>query len=153
MKGILYFFPSKSDVSDFARGRIDPLVEENPQSLGTWIQDTNNAGLKRVWGTNLYLRGMRSRVGLKSVPADMIVFDEVDEAPPNAVDMAMERMAHSEFKEVLMLSNPTLPDYGIDRAFQETDQRYWLLKCEACGEYTCMEDTSPTASWNCLEGS
>jgi hypothetical protein len=143
MKGILYFFPSKSDVSDFARGRIDPLVEKNPQSLGSWITDTNNAGLKRVWNSNLYLRGMRSRVGLKSVPADMIVFDEVDEAQPTAVDMAMERMAHSEFKEVLMLSNPTLPDYGIDRAFQETDQRYWLLRCEACGDYTCMEDTFP----------
>ena len=46
-------------------------------------------------------------------------------------------------KEVLKLSNPTLPDYGIDKAFQETDQRYWLLKCESCGEYTCLEDTFP----------
>jgi len=55
----------------------------------------------------------------------------------------MERMGHSVFKEVLKLSNPTLPDYGIDKAFQETDQRYWLLKCEKCGEYTCLEDTFP----------
>ncbi len=37
----------------------------------------------------------------------------------------------------------TLPDYGIDAAFQETDQRYWLLKCDKCGEYTCLEDTFP----------
>jgi hypothetical protein len=57
--------------------------------------------------------------------------------------MAMERMGHSEFKEVLMLSNPTIPDYGIDKAFQETDQRYWLLKCPSCGHYTCLEDTFP----------
>ena len=73
----------------------------------------------------------------------MIIFDELDEAPQNSVDMAMERMAHSEHREVLKLSNPTLPDYGIDKAFQETDQRYWLLKCEKCGEYTCLEDTFP----------
>ena len=52
-------------------------------------------------------------------------------------------MAHSEFKEVWKLSNPTLPDYGIDKAFQETDQRYWLLKCQKCGEHTCLEDTFP----------
>jgi hypothetical protein len=57
--------------------------------------------------------------------------------------MAMERMGHSEFKETLKLSNPTLPDYGIDAAFQQTDRRYWLLKCEKCGEYTCLEDTFP----------
>jgi hypothetical protein len=74
---------------------------------------------------------------------DLLVLDELDEAPQNAVDVAMERMAHSEFKEVLKLSNPTLPDYGIDKAFQETDQRYWLLKCEACGQWTCLENTFP----------
>lgn len=56
---------------------------------------------------------------------------------------ADSQMGHSEFKEVLKLSNPTLPDYGIDKAFQETDQRFWLLKCERCGEYTCLEDTFP----------
>jgi hypothetical protein len=52
---------------------------------------------------------MQSRVGLKSIPVDFIVFDELDEAPQNAVDMALERMAHSEFRNVLQLSNPTLP--------------------------------------------
>lgn len=41
------------------------------------------------------------------------------------------------------LSNPTLPDYGIDKAFRETDQRHYLLKCAKCGEYTCMEESFP----------
>jgi hypothetical protein len=42
-----------------------------------------------------------------------------------------------------MLSNPTLPDYGIDREFQQTDQRHWLVRCEKCGRYTCLEDSFP----------
>ena len=42
-------------------------------------------------------RGMKSRVGLKSIPVDFLVLDEMDEASPSAVDMAMERMSHSEF--------------------------------------------------------
>ena len=142
-RGILYFFPSKSDVTDFSKGRVDPLIDENPETIGKWIRDTDAANIKRIWNAFLYLRGMKSRVGLKSVPADLIIFDELDEAPQNAVDMAMERMSHSEFKEVMKLSNPTLPDYGIDKAFQETDQRYWLLRCEKCGEYTCLENTFP----------
>ncbi len=142
-RGILYLFPSKTDVTDFSKGRVDPLIDENPDSIGKWIKDTDSANIKRIWNCFLYLRGMASRTGLKSVPADFIIFDELDEAPQNAVDMAMERMAHSEFKEVFQLSNPTLPDYGIDKAFQETDQQYWLLRCEKCGEYTCLEDTFP----------
>jgi hypothetical protein len=142
-RGILYLFPSKSDVTDFSKGRIDPLIQENPETIGKWLKDTDSANIKRIWNAFLYLRGMKSRVGLKSIPVDLLILDELDEAPPNAIDLAVERMAHSEFKEVLKLSNPTLPDYGIDRAFQETDQRYWLSKCEKCGEYTCLEDTFP----------
>jgi hypothetical protein len=142
-KGILYLFPSKTDVTEFSKGRIDPLIEGNPDTIGAWIRNTDAANIKRIWNAFLYLRGMQSRIGLKSIPVDFIVFDELDEAPPNAVDMAMERMSHSELREVLKLSNPTLPDYGIDKAFQETDQRYWLLKCKKCGEYNCLEDTFP----------
>jgi hypothetical protein len=142
-RGILYLFPSKTDVLDFSKGRISPLIEENPE-IRKWVRDTDAAGIKQIWNTFLYLRGMNSRIGLKSIPVDFIIFDELDEAPQNAVDMAMERMAHSEVREVLKLSNPTLPDYGIDKAFQETDQRYWMLKCPSCGEYTCLEDTFPS---------
>jgi hypothetical protein len=142
-KGILYLFPSRSDVLDFSKGRISPLIEDNPDLIGQWVKDTDAAGIKRVWNTFLYLRAMQSRVGLKSIPVDLIIFDELDEAVQNAVDMAMERMGHSEFREVLKLSNPTLPDYEIDKEFQQTDQRYWLLKCPACSSYTCLEDTFP----------
>ena len=142
-RGILYLFPSRSDVTDFSKGRVDPLIDDNPETIGEWIRETDAANIKGVWNAFMYFRGMQSRIGLKSIPIDFTIFDELDEAPPNMVPLAMERMAHSEFKEVLRLSNPTLPDYGIDKAFQETDQRYWLLKCPACGEYTCLEDTFP----------
>src|SRR5208337_1990359 len=64
-RGILYLFPSKSDVLDFSKGRITPLIADNPDTIGKWIRDTDAAGIKRVWNTFLYLRGMKSRVGLK----------------------------------------------------------------------------------------
>jgi len=133
-KGVLYLFPSRSDVIDFSKGRITPLIEDNPDTIGSWVKDTDAANIKQIWGCFLYFRGMRSRTGLKSVPIDYIIMDEADEAPQSSVDMAMERLSHSEFKEVLRLSNPTLPDYGIDKAFQGTDQRYWLLKCGREGD-------------------
>jgi hypothetical protein len=143
IRGVLYLFPSRTDVLDFSKSRVAPLIDENPETIGGWIRDTDSAGLKQVGDAFLYLRGMQSRVGLKSVPVDYIVMDELDEAPQNAVDMALERMSHSVMKRVLKLSNPTLPDYGIDREFAESDQRYWLLRCHKCGGYTCVEDTFP----------
>lgn len=146
MRGILYLFPSKTDVTEFSKGRITPLIEDNPDTIGQWVKDTDAANIKRIANCFLYLRGMQSRVGLKSVPADFIVFDELDEAPQSNITMALQRMAHSEFKRVHMLSNPTLPDFGINKEFKQTDQRFWMLRCKKCNGWTCMEDTFP----NCL---
>ncbi len=120
------------------------MIDENPGSIGRWLESTDNISLKKFHNGHLYLRGMVLRVGLKSVPADMVVFDEMDEArDQTAVDMAIERMAHSEFKEVVMLSNPSLPDFGIDRAFQETDQCFWLIKCPGCRRWANLVDEFP----------
>lgn len=143
MRGMLYLFPSRTDVSDFSKARIDPLVSENPDTIGQWIKDTDATNIKRIWNCFLYLRGMKSRVGLKSVPADFIVYDELDEASQNMVDMADERMSHSIYKEKLMLSNPTLPDYGIHKQFLLSDQKYFLLRCHKCNEYTDVVETFP----------
>lgn len=99
-RGVLYLFPSRTDVTDFSKGRISPLVQESPDSVGKWIVDNDTANLKQIGTSFLYLRGMKSRVGLKSAPVDFIVFDELDEAAQPAIDMALERMSHSEIREV-----------------------------------------------------
>jgi hypothetical protein len=107
------------------------------------MTDTDTAGLKRIGEAYLYLRGMQSTVGMKSVPADMIVFDELDEATPESKTLAKERIAHSDYKRVIELSNPSLPDYGIDEQYQQSDQRHWTVKCPACGEWTSPEREFP----------
>ena len=60
-KGVLYLFPGKSDVTDFSRGRVSPLIDENEGTIGKWLKDTDSANIKGIWNAFLYLRGMRSR--------------------------------------------------------------------------------------------
>ena len=59
-RGILYLFPNKTDVTDFSKGRVDPLIDENPETVGKWIKDTDSANIKRIWNCYVYLRGMAS---------------------------------------------------------------------------------------------
>jgi len=66
----------------------------------------------------------QKNAGLKSVRADMLVLDDLDEAEPQAKAMALERLAHSRFKRIIELSNPSFPDFGIDEAFRRSDQRF-----------------------------
>ena len=140
---VIYFFPTRSDVLDFSKSRVAPLLADNP-FLSKRVSDTDTAGLKRIGDASLFLRGMRSTVGMKSVPADMIVFDELDEASPDAKALARERLAHSDYKRIIELSNPSLPDYGVDVSFQLSDQRHWTLKCPSCGRWTARDNEFPT---------
>jgi hypothetical protein len=140
MVGILYLFPTKTGIGDFSRSRIAPLVANNPETIGRLMQDTDSVGMKRFNGMNLIFRGTKSEEGLRSDPADMVVYDEYDLMAEGTEGAAQGRMEHSDFKWEHFLSNPTIPDFGIDKKFQLSDQRFWLLKCSACGGYTCMED-------------
>jgi phage terminase large subunit GpA len=139
----IYFFPTRTDVIDFSRSRVGPLLYDNP-FLGNQVRDTDTVGLKRIGEGHLYFRGMQSSVGMKSVPADMIVFDELDEATPDARTLAWERIAHSSYKRVIELSNPSLPGYGIDEQYEKSDQRHWTLKCPGCNHWTALEREFPT---------
>ena len=143
LRGFLYFFPSKTDVLEFTKGRFNPMIIDNPDTIGSWVRDTDSASIKHIWNGIITFRGMQSRVGMKGVPGDFVVIDELDEAPIDFVFWIKKRLAHSEEKRILKLSNPTLPDYGIDFEFQSSDQRYWLLKCEKCGKYTDLVETFP----------
>ncbi|MBD3335582.1 MAG: hypothetical protein GF355_08700, partial [Candidatus Eisenbacteria bacterium] len=139
---VIYFFPTRTDVLEFSKSRVAPLLADNP-FLMRLMTDTDTAGLKRIGDSHLYLRGMQSTVGMKSVPADMVVFDELDEASPAAKAMARERLAHSDYKRVIELSNPSLPDYGIDEQYQKSDQRHWTLRCPACNAWTALDKEFP----------
>jgi len=148
-QGVLYLFPTNLDVSDFSKGRFQTLIRDNPKEVGVFVSDTDAVSIKRVQKAMLYLRGARatskiegikkSSSQLKGVPVDRLVFDEIDEMEPSMVDLARYRLSHSEIKEEASLSTPSIPDYGIDKLYQESDQRIWTIRCEHCGTETCLE--------------
>lgn len=148
-QGVLYLFPTQGDVRDFSQARFKTLITLNPYKIGRYIKNTDNVNIKQIGGSLLYFRGAHSTKKiegtkatssrLKTIPVDRIVFDEFDEMDPVMVDLALERFSHSEIQEEFYLSTPTIPDYGIDKKYQESDQRVWMIKCPKCGKETCLE--------------
>lgn len=158
--GVLYLFPTGDDVSDFSKARFGPLIADNPQTIGCHVKSTDSTNIKRIGSGMLYLRGARLSANiegakkdsskLRSIPVDKVVLDERDLMADGAVDMAVERMSHSQVQEYVSFSTPTIPDYGIDKEYQDSDQRIWMIKCKKCNHETCLEVEFP----NCvsLEG-
>lgn len=151
-QGGLILFPTREDVADFSRSRLAPLISEN-QKIASRVRDTDSVHIKRIGSSYLYLRGARatstlggvkaSSSALKSIPADVCVFDECDEFSEGMISLARERLSHSSVAEEVYLSTPSIPGYGIDAIFQKSDQRYWEIKCSHCGKYTCLEREFP----------
>jgi hypothetical protein len=143
-RGILYLMPTRDDVSDFSKSRFDRLLKEN-HVLSQCVAGTDSINIKRVGNCFVYFRGSKSRSQLKSIPVDGVVFDEEDEMDPVMIELAKHRIdaAEGDAGDEASLSTPTVPDYGVDLKYRRSDQRMWMIKCQHCGAWTCMEESFP----------
>lgn len=84
---------------------------------------------------NCYFRGSESKRGLDSVDADHIVFDEYDTLSQLNIPDAERRVTGSLHGLIRRVGVPSIPDYGIDELYSESDQRQWHTKCGSCGDW------------------
>ena len=153
-KGVLYLFPTDDDVGEFSKARFAPLIEYNPNAIGRFVQSTDATNIKKIGKSFLYLHGARltQRIQgekrdsskLRSRSVDKVVFDERDLMEPGAIAMALERFSHSTVQERIDISTPTIPGWGIDESYEESDQRVWMIRCGKCGGDTCLELEFPS---------
>lgn len=150
----IYFFPTATDVRTFSADRIKPMILDSPL-LSSRILKVDNVEhkqfvdpeTKKLIGSALF-RGMKSRVATSNVDADHLVIDERDKVNVKDYELAMKRISHSKQGLIREACTPTVPDYGIDATFLQSDQRYWHMECPACGtdnqpETTFREDKGP----------
>lgn len=132
---VLYVLPAKTpDASDFSAARFDPALELSPH-LSKLFSDVKNVGHKRAGSCNLYLRGSKSRSGLKSIPTGVIILDELDEMEQDNIGLATERAAGQLERKILMLSTPTIDDHGINKEFKLSTQEYFFFRCPHCSRF------------------
>jgi Bacteriophage tail assembly protein len=131
----------------FSRQRIDPLIAESPvlreRVKPARSRDAGNTVLSKEFPAGLLvITGANSAVGLRSMPARYLFFDEVDAYPPSAdeegdpVALAEARTRTFSWRsKVFLASTPTI--HGVSRIEQEyeaTDQRRFFVPCPHCGE-------------------
>jgi Phage terminase large subunit (GpA) len=132
----LYVLPAQTpDATDFSAARFDPALELSPHLMNLF-SDVKNVGHKRAGTTNLYVRGSKSRSGLKSIPTGLIILDEVDEMVEENIPLALERAAGQVEKMILAISTPTLPRHGINKLFLDTTMEHFFFRCPKCLKHT-----------------
>lgn len=138
VKGVdcLYVLPAKTpDASDFSAARFDPALEMSSH-LSNLFSDVKNVSHKRAGNANLYIRGSRSRSGLKSVPVGVIILDELDEMTQENIPLAFERAAGQVEKLIWMISTATIDNFGINFHYNQSSQNHFFFPCPSCSRLT-----------------
>lgn len=149
-RGVIYWLPSGDDVRDFVNTKFDDFIKENEdlsRSIFEDNKDPNNQGLKKIFGVQTFWRGLKSKSKVKSISADADIFDEYDEADPGQIKQAEKRTAASSIQLRRRLSTPTIPDFGINSQFKQSDQCHFSFRCGSCNTLNILELTFP----NCFK--
>ncbi len=145
-QGVIYYFPSEKAVEGFSKTRFGPMVADNP-AIRKHLRNTNSVSIKKVGKTFLNLLGARATqtiqgkkdsTSVRSTPADYVIRDERDLFDEDMAEQTKQRLLNSEIKKEVDLGTPTIPDWGVSKVFNESDQRYWMIPCTACNQYTCL---------------
>jgi phage terminase large subunit GpA-like protein len=143
--------PNQDMSKRLSRQRVEPMISLCAQ-LNALIakqrsKGGNEAFLKtsRTGGT-LVIASARSSAGLRSLPARVVLADEVDSyltdlGEGNPFDLAAARATtFGSQKRIAAISTPTYAGQSlIERLYNESDQRKWFVPCPFCGFAQALE--------------
>ena len=144
---ILNLQPTLEMAQTWSKDRLAPMVRDNPclndKVKESRAKDGNNTILHKLYpGGHITIVGANSPAGLASRPIRIVLCDEVDRYPASAgtegdpVNLAIKRTTTYWNKKIGLFSTPTLKGISrIEKAFEESDQRYYYVPCPVCGEY------------------
>lgn len=131
----IFTLPTEIMFKRLSQTRVKPIIDTHPVfnegDASKWVR---NAGLYQIDESFGYFTGMTEGAAT-SIPADFLFHDEIDLSDQSTVGLYQSRLQASNFKITQRFGTPTLIGYGIDKAFMDSDQHYYLCKCEACGHW------------------
>lgn len=158
----LYVFPTETHVGDFSAARVGPAIEPLVSPHLAEIthegqkEKVDKVGLKRIGDAYIYFRGAAVKIDgkapqLRSIDADVLVLDEYDEMPRNAPALARERLGHSKYAEVRVVSTPSYQQQGIYPLYLKTTMNTWFVKCPSCSNQQDLTIDDLVIEWDELK--
>ena len=132
---IIYTMPTANDVNDFSAARFKTMInssEELVELIGG-KKGIDAVERKKFGDSFIYFRGTQKERQAISIPADLIVNDEIDFSDPSIIEVLNSRLSFSKLKWWWKFSTPTIPNYGVDAEFRQSNQYHFFIRCQHCG--------------------
>jgi hypothetical protein len=146
--------PTLGEALDFSKSRIKNIILDSeylrertlevdtimtkqfahvPRKVFRQMQRGQAVGMEHMAVSTVYFSGTSSESMATAKDADILVHDEEDKSNPKVIEAYKSRLSGpSKYKWITRLSTPTIPNFGIDKAWKESDQRHWHITCPAC---------------------
>lgn len=142
---VIYTLPADKDVSDFVPSKTNLIISNNP-TIENYMRDdngnkrdTDSIQRKQIGNSMIYFKGTRSKTAALMLTADLNIHDESDRSEPAIIEQYESRLDQSLYKGRWIFSNPSAPNMPADLFFQQSDQKYWFIKCEHCGHWQYLD--------------
>ena len=140
----IYTLPTAKFAGKFAKTRIDPVIVSSPVLKASVPSGNDSSELKQLGTSFLYIVGTSGQTSPISIPADMLIRDEVDFSNQKILSTFFSRLGHAEEGGWIRdFSTPTIDGYGISADFDKSTMSRYLIKCDHCSEWvwpTILED-------------
>lgn len=127
--------PYAGDATNFVKTRINPFINNSPDLAGSLNPDLDNTQIKEIATSLFYARGTSGETAALSVPADLLVHDEVDRSDPFTLAQYQSRIKHSRWKLTRMFGTPTMDGVGIAAQMLTSRRKRHMVKCNHCNEW------------------
>ncbi len=136
---IIYVLPTAKDVQQFSGGKTNRIIAQNPD-LQRWTQDKDSIEQKRFGDATIYYRGAQTERTALMISAKKLIVDELDRCPSSIIEQYDSRLQAVSDPRKAFFSNPSLPDFGIDKIYKQSDQKKWHIT-HACGKTYVMDES------------
>lgn len=134
-----YVLPTADMSQKFVSSKVNPISQQN-RVIASWMKDKDAVEQKQIGQGFIHFVGAQTPTAAIMLTMDMLILDEYDKARQDILEMFNSRLQHSVYKWKWIFSNPTIPDFGVDRFWQLSDQKKWHIK-HSCKEIFILDES------------
>jgi len=132
----IHTLPTREDVWKFVPDKVDGIVKSNPSIV---IDGKNEVEQKQIGRSFIFYKGTFMEKEAIMLTSDRNIYDEVDKSNSSVIRDYRSRLGASQIREEIYISTPTVPNFGIDALWDQSDQKHWRFQCPKCKTWQYME--------------
>lgn len=137
----MYTLPDLQFAKKFSPTRFDPVINASPRLRALLADDPNSNTIKRIGDSYLYIGGAHSERQSISVPASILIHDEVAYSNQEVLGTYTSRLGHLEEGQeiVYSFSTPLLPETSIHKDYLLGTQEQYAIYHRACNTWVVID--------------